>query len=215
MQERKGRRGREVNLCTFDTCLSIDKFEATKEYQYVKEEFVYSYEWFKALFKSTRQRIITREKKKVVENSVENALYETYIVSIQVYGYMCTLLLESVLSASCNTDGNKARKRFSAASWRCFNAMKTVSALPPEEKRNVSLSARPFPRQNLSTSPKEVSAMELKGLRETKNVLLVFSILCWIIRHSASLRFASTYGVKICDKNIYIHICRYEIYEWV
>lgn len=40
--------------------------------------------------KSTQWRIITCEKKKVVENSVENALYETYIVSIQVYGYIRT-----------------------------------------------------------------------------------------------------------------------------
>jgi len=42
-----------------------------------------------------RQRIITREEKKVVENSVENVLYETYIVLIQVYGYMCTYSLRA------------------------------------------------------------------------------------------------------------------------
>ena len=89
-----------------------------------------------ALFKPTRQRIITRKEKKIVDREFSRkcALRDIHRFdpSVRLYVYV---FLESVLSASCNTGGNKARKRFSVASWRCFNAMKTVSALQHEEKR--------------------------------------------------------------------------------
>lgn len=109
-----------------------------------------------------RQRIVTREEKEAaVENSVENALYETYIVSIQVYGYTYSLRAYSALHAT-----PVVIKRENVSPRRCFNAMKTVSALPHGEKRMCLFQRVHFLVR--TSRPKEISAMELKGLRATK-----------------------------------------------
>lgn len=96
------------------------------------------------------------------------------------------VLLECALSASCNTSGNKARKHFAAPRWRYFNAMKTVGALTRGRMRRgaggrgrdgrVSFNVSIFSSESLALT-KEISAMELKGLRAPKNVprLLGFS----------------------------------------
>jgi len=134
---RKRKRKGEIELNSFDTRhLSISKFEFTKEYQCVKEKFVYSHEWFEARsFQADEtEDYNSRREEGSWEFSRKCALRDIHRFdpSVRLYVYV---FLESVLNASCNTGGNKARKRFSATSWRCFNAMKTVSALPREEKQ--------------------------------------------------------------------------------
>jgi len=97
---------------------------------------IYSHEWLKArsFQADATEDYNSQREEDSWEFSRKCALRDIHRFdpSVRLYVYV---FLESVLSASCNTGGNKARKRFSVASWRCFNAMKTVSALQHEEKR--------------------------------------------------------------------------------
>jgi len=112
------------------------------------------------------------------------------------------VFLESVLSASCNTGGNKARKRFSATSWRCFNAMKTAHFRARKNKR-VSFSTSISSSEPL-VSPERSFSNGIKRFTNLKTFFLFSRFFCWIICHSALLCFASTYGIKICKKCIQI-----------